>query len=110
MTPRYVAVTSWQTWLRPDRHYCESQFFRARITPEGEELASAEACRIAIAKRNDTAHLQCGTFARYPSARPSPFDPPPVLSSSSLALADLCHTFCTDGLARGIKDTVKVRH
>ena len=63
-------------WLREDRHYCESKFFRSRIVPERPEFNSAETCRSEIAKRNVTCYTEC----------------------------DTCKAFCSNGAARGIKD------
>ena len=66
-------------WLRDDRRFCESNFFRSRIVPDPPASLSAEACRAAIAARNETCYKEC----------------------------DTCDAFCSSGLARGIKDTVK---
>lgn len=68
-----------QHWMRPDRHYCESSFFRSRIVPDSEALHSAETCRLVVATRNETCYKGC----------------------------DVCDAFCSSGLARAVKDTIK---
>jgi hypothetical protein len=66
-------------WLRQDRRYCESSFFRSRIVPDSDALHSAETCRVVVATRNETCYKEC----------------------------DVCGGFCSSGLARAIKDAVK---
>lgn len=68
-----------QHWMRPDRRYCESKFFRSRIVPNSPSSNSAEDCRKLLATRNTTCYKEC----------------------------DVCEGFCASGLARGIKDTIK---
>lgn len=43
-------------WLRQDRRFCESSFFRARIVPDSDALHSAETCREVVATRNQTCY------------------------------------------------------
>jgi len=65
-------------WLRDDRHYCESSFFRSRIVPDPPALLSSEVCRTTIRTRNTTCFREC----------------------------DVCNAFCTNSAARGIKDAI----
>lgn len=67
-----------QFWMREDRRYCESPFFRSRIVPDDPTKFSAELCRKTIAKRNETCFLEC----------------------------DVCNAYCTSSTARAIKDTI----
>lgn len=71
-----AGVWEMKWWLRNDRHYCESKFFRSRVVPDEPGFSSAEACRFEIAKRNRTCYVGC----------------------------DTCNAFCSNGIARGIKD------
>lgn len=55
-------------WLREDRRFCESAFFRSRVTPDvgtenatNRELPLAEQCRLEIAERNTTCFVGCDT-------------------------------------------------
>jgi len=55
-----AGVYELKRWLRPDRHYCEFNFFRSRIVPDPPASDSAEACRAVIAQRNETCYKECG--------------------------------------------------
>jgi hypothetical protein len=47
-------------WLREDRSFCSSQFFRSRFTPTE---STAEGCREELLHRNNTCYLTCDTCA-----------------------------------------------
>lgn len=71
-----AGVWEMRWWLRDDRHYCESKFFRSRVVPDEPAFLSGEACRSEIAKRNVTCYTEC----------------------------DTCKAFCSNSAARGVKD------
>ena len=60
-----------QEWLRPDRYYCESRFFRDLVLEDGS-VGEAE-CRRNITTRNHTCTdevcEQCTSQCTYPGAR-----------------------------------------
>jgi hypothetical protein len=68
---RRSGVHEMMYWLRPDRVFCESSFFRSRVVRE-PEFQTVAACRAELLKRNRTCYLECDTCAKTctsPTAR-----------------------------------------
>jgi hypothetical protein len=61
-----AGVYEMKHWLRNDRHFCESKFFRTRVTPTEPAIFSTEACRELIAERNTTCYKECGMLLHLP--------------------------------------------
>ena len=64
-TDHTLSPLFWQHWLRDDRRYCESSFFRSRVVPDPPASLSAEACRAVVAKRNTTCYSECGARCAF---------------------------------------------
>ena len=58
-------------WLRPDRSYCEFEFFRVRETDGGDSSLGVDACRRAVAERNSSCMFEQCSLCNSECTKPA---------------------------------------